>query len=65
MSTAKTSSVAEVLAQRTVAAAPALVERLPDGRLRCYSCGHRCPIPVGREGVCRVRYNDGGVLKVP
>ena len=58
-------SIAPSLARRTVAAAPDLVERLPDGRLRCYSCGHRCPIPEGREGVCRVRYNEGGVLKVP
>ena len=54
-----------ILARRTVASAPELVERLPDGRLRCYSCGHRCPIPEGREGVCRVRYNEGGVLRVP
>jgi pyruvate formate lyase activating enzyme len=59
------SPVAEVLARRTAAAAQELVERMPDGRLKCYSCGHRCPIPEGREGVCRVRYNDGGVLKVP
>jgi pyruvate formate lyase activating enzyme len=59
------SPVAEVLARRTVPAAPELVERLPDGRLKCFSCGHRCPIPEGREGVCRVRYNEGGVLKVP
>ena len=59
------SSIAPVLARRTVPAAPELVERLPDGRLKCFSCGHRCPIPEGREGVCRVRYNEGGVLKVP
>jgi len=58
-------SIAPTLARRTVAAAPELVERLPDGRLRCYSCGHRCLIPEGRQGVCRVRYNEGGVLKVP
>jgi pyruvate formate lyase activating enzyme len=57
--------VAPMLAKRTVPAAPELVEQLPDGRLRCYSCGHRCPIPEGREGVCRVRYNEGGVLRVP
>jgi pyruvate formate lyase activating enzyme len=60
-----TSGIAPVLAGRTAAAAPELVERLPDGRLRCYACGHRCPIPEGREGVCRVRYNEGGVLRVP
>jgi pyruvate formate lyase activating enzyme len=59
------SPVAIGLARRTVAAAPELVERLPDGRLKCYSCGHRCPIPEGREGVCRVRYNEDGVLRVP
>ncbi|HEX9148798.1 MAG TPA: AmmeMemoRadiSam system radical SAM enzyme [Thermoanaerobaculia bacterium] len=59
------SPVAEVLSRRTIAAAPELVERLPDGRLKCFSCGHRCPIPEGREGVCRVRYNEKGVLKVP
>ena len=59
------SPIAPILAARTAEAAPELVERLPDGRLRCYSCGHRCPIPEGREGVCRVRYNEGGVLRVP
>src|SRR5213594_3369320 len=59
------SSIAPTLARRTAPAAPELVERMPDGRLKCYSCGHRCPIPEGREGVCRVRYNEAGVLKVP
>ena len=62
---ATVSPIAPILAQRTVPAAPELVERLPDGRLRCYSCGHRCPIPDGRPGVCKVRYNEGGVLRVP
>jgi pyruvate formate lyase activating enzyme len=65
MKTVSKSILAPVLASRTVDAASELVERLPDGRLRCYACGHRCPIPEGREGVCRVRYNDGGALKVP
>jgi pyruvate formate lyase activating enzyme len=62
---ATASPLAEVLARRTVPAAPELVESLPDGRLRCFACGHRCPIPEGREGVCRVRYNEGGTLRVP
>src|ERR1700693_4654096 len=62
---AVTSPLSPILAQRTVDAAPELVERLPDGRLRCFPCGHRCPIPEGREGVCRVRYNEGGRLRVP
>ncbi len=42
--------VAEVLARRTAPAAPELVESLPDGRLRCLACGHRCPIPEGARG---------------
>lgn len=36
-----------------------------DGRIRCLACGHRCPIPEGREGVCRVRYVENGALRVP
>ena len=42
-----------------------LYERLPDGRIRCVACGHRCPLPSGAIGVCKVRYNDNGQLRVP
>ncbi len=42
-----------------------LYERLDAHRLRCVACGHRCPIPDGAVGVCKVRYNDGGRLRVP
>lgn len=35
------------------------------GRVECFACGHRCKIGVGSEGICRVRFNDGGVLRVP
>ncbi len=42
-----------------------LVETLEDGRVRCVACGHRCRIPPGHEGICRVRFNEGGVLRVP
>ncbi len=42
-----------------------LYEKLPDGRIRCFACGHRCLISEGRSGVCRVRYNSGGKLYVP
>ena len=38
---------------------------LENDRVRCVACGHRCLIPPGREGICRVRFNEGGVLKVP
>ena len=65
----------DVLAARTVAAAPELVDppapgmpgRTPAGkpRIRCYACGHQCPIPDGAMGVCKVRFNAGGELRVP
>lgn len=43
----------------------ALYERLPDNAVRCYACGHRCLIKEGRRGICQVRFNEGGMLKVP
>jgi pyruvate formate lyase activating enzyme len=55
----------EALAVRTREAAPELVERIDRDRLRCYACGHQCPIPAGAMGVCKVRFNDGGRLHVP
>src|SRR4030095_1143612 len=42
-----------------------LYEALPDHRVRCFACGHRCVIPPGFDGICRVRFNDAGVLRVP
>jgi pyruvate formate lyase activating enzyme len=43
----------------------ALWERLDRNRVRCYACGHCCPIPDGQPGVCKVRFNQGGTLYVP
>ena len=37
----------------------------PDQAVRCVACGHRCLIREGRRGICKVRFNEGGVLKVP
>ncbi len=42
-----------------------LYERLPEARVRCFACGHRCLIPPSREGICRVRFNAAGTLRVP
>jgi pyruvate formate lyase activating enzyme len=44
---------------------PALWERLDRNRVRCYACGHCCPISEGQPGVCKVRFNHGGKLYVP
>lgn len=43
----------------------ALWEKLDRNRVRCYACGHCCPIPEGQPGVCKVRFNRGGTLYVP
>src|SRR5262245_53785721 len=42
-----------------------LCETLPDQGLRCVACGHRCYLPEGKVGVCKVRFNRGGKLYVP
>jgi pyruvate formate lyase activating enzyme len=42
-----------------------LYEKLPDKRVRCYACGHCCPISDGLPGVCKVRFNRDGILYVP
>jgi pyruvate formate lyase activating enzyme len=55
----------DTLAARTRDAAPELVEHIDRGRIRCYACGHQCPIPEGAMGVCKVRFNSGGRLRVP
>ena len=42
-----------------------LYEKLEDGKIRCFACGHRCLIFPGRRGICQVRYNQSGTLRVP
>ena len=56
-------TLAEILARSTREGQ--LYERLDNGRVRCFACGHRCVIPPGRDGICRVRFNEAGTLKVP
>lgn len=42
-----------------------LYEKLEGGAVRCFACGHRCRIAEGKDGICRVRFNEGGKLLVP
>lgn len=39
--------------------------RTEDGKVRCVACGHRCLIAPGRRGICKVRFNEAGELRVP
>jgi pyruvate formate lyase activating enzyme len=50
---------------RVRVADPALWETLDRNRVRCFACGHCCPIPDGQPGVCKVRFNHGGTLYAP
>ena len=59
------STLRTILDERVQEADSRLYERLENNRVRCFSCGHCCPIPEGQAGVCKVRYNRGGTLYVP
>lgn len=39
-----------------------LYEKLPDRKVRCRLCHHRCVVKPGRRGICNVRENQDGVL---
>jgi AmmeMemoRadiSam system radical SAM enzyme/AmmeMemoRadiSam system protein B/AmmeMemoRadiSam system protein A len=57
-------SLADVIDRLTAAGDPALCH--PEGdRVRCVACGHRCLIGDGLRGICKVRFNEGGQLRVP
>ena len=55
----------EVVYERVREGDPKLYDKLDRNRVRCYACGHCCPIPDGQPGVCKVRYNKEGTLYVP
>ena len=57
------SSIASVLDQLTKDGE--LFTREENDAVRCVACGHRCLIREGRRGICQVRFNEGGKLKVP
>jgi pyruvate formate lyase activating enzyme len=56
-------SLASELDDLTVAGE--LYEKLPDDAVRCVACAHRCLVREGKRGICQVRFNQGGVLRVP
>lgn len=61
----KLRNLKDALHQYSAPATPELVAPREDGAIQCFACGHRCVVLPGRDGVCRVRYNDNGTLKVP
>lgn len=53
----------EILADHTKEAE--LYTTMPNDWVRCFACGHRCKIPSGRDGICRIRFNQNGKLLAP
>ncbi len=60
----ETTSLKALLEDNTIPAHGDLIREEPSG-IRCLACGHRCRIKPGRAGVCRVRFNRQGELRVP
>jgi len=59
-------SLRKLLNENTAPAAVELVRTEEDhGTVRCLACGHRCRVRPGRHGVCHVRFNQDGELRVP
>jgi pyruvate formate lyase activating enzyme len=46
-------------------AAEGILYRLEAEGIRCVACGHRCLLRPGQRGVCKVRFNVEGRLRVP
>lgn len=38
---------------------------LDQNAVQCFACAHRCKIREGNVGICKVRFNENGRLKVP
>ncbi|MBN2445286.1 MAG: AmmeMemoRadiSam system radical SAM enzyme [Phycisphaerae bacterium] len=57
-------SLRKLLDEHTAPAATELT-RLEDDGVRCLACGHRCLVREGKHGVCQIRFNRGGELRVP
>lgn len=61
----KPATLATRLEDLTKPGAPELCPSRGEGWVRCLACGHACKIPPGRPGICQVRFNEGGTLRVP
>ncbi|HOQ61194.1 MAG TPA: radical SAM protein, partial [Vicinamibacterales bacterium] len=58
-------SLGDRMAALTREGASALYDAPGGGWVQCHACAHECEIAEGAPGTCRVRFNRGGVLRVP
>ena len=56
-------TLAEVLDELTVPGQ--LFKKLNEDKLQCLACAHRCVLKPGQRGICKVRFNEKGTLRVP
>jgi pyruvate formate lyase activating enzyme len=42
-----------------------LVESLDEQAVRCQACAHGCQLEPGQRGICKIRFNQDGVLQTP
>ena len=42
-----------------------LYTKLSNQWVQCFACGHRCKIPPAKDGICKIRFNQQGMLFVP
>jgi len=56
-------TLAEVLDKLTVPGQ--LFKKLDEKSVRCLACAHRCVLKPGQRGICKVRFNKKGTLRVP
>ena len=56
-------NMVEILDRMTAPAA--LVEKQEGETVRCLACAHRCVLLPGRRGICQMRFNDRGTLRIP
>lgn len=54
-----------ILLEHSVPAAHELMRGYEAQSIECLACGNRCRIPEGGAGVCRMRMNVAGTLRVP
>jgi pyruvate formate lyase activating enzyme len=59
----ETTTLQQILAENTKEGV--LWSKLPDDWVLCFACGHRCKIAPGKDGICKVRFNRDGKLRVP
>ncbi len=57
------SPLARQLAELTVEGE--LFTKLKGGKVQCHACAHRCSLKADQAGLCKVRFNSEGALRVP